>query len=105
MRASSSRPRSNIVPAGRAAFLDQACADNPVVRAEVTSLLAAHDTAADFIEAPAYEVAADLLADDRAGVAGRPHAGTLPRSATRSAAAAWASCISPTIPGCRGAWR
>ena len=35
-----------------------------MVRAEVTSLLAAHDTAADFIEAPAYEVAADLLADD-----------------------------------------
>ena len=51
-------------PSRRAAFLDQACADSPVVRAEVTSLLAAHDTAADFIEAPAYEVAADLLADD-----------------------------------------
>jgi Protein kinase domain len=48
----------------RAAFLDRACGDNPAVHAEVTSLLAAHDTAADFIEAPAYEVAADLLADD-----------------------------------------
>ena len=35
-----------------------------LTRAEVTSLLDAHDGAADFIEAPAYEVAADLLADD-----------------------------------------
>ena len=51
-------------PSQRAAFLDEACADNPAVRAEVTSLLDAHDSAADFIEAPAYEVAADLLADD-----------------------------------------
>ncbi|MEO8259858.1 MAG: serine/threonine-protein kinase [Acidobacteriota bacterium] len=51
-------------PGERDAFLDEACADNPAVRAEVTSLLAAHDTAADFIEAPAYEAAADLLADD-----------------------------------------
>jgi hypothetical protein len=48
----------------RAAFLEEACGDDPVVRAEVLSLLAAHDTAADFIEAPAYELAADLLADD-----------------------------------------
>jgi serine/threonine-protein kinase len=51
-------------PSQRAAFLDQACSDNPAVRAEVTSLLDAHDSATDFIEAPAYEVAADLLADD-----------------------------------------
>jgi serine/threonine protein kinase len=51
-------------PSQRAAFLDEACADSPAVRAEVTSLLDAHDSAADFIEAPAYEVAADLLADD-----------------------------------------
>ena len=51
-------------PGQRAAFLDEACGDNPAVRAEVTSLLDAHDGAADFIEAPVYEVAADLLADD-----------------------------------------
>lgn len=47
----------------RAAFLDETCAGSPSLRAEVASLLDAHDRAADFIEAPAYEVAAHLFAD------------------------------------------
>jgi serine/threonine protein kinase len=49
--------------AERQAFLDAACAGHPGLRAEVASLLAAHERTADFIEAPAFEAAAHLLAD------------------------------------------
>jgi hypothetical protein len=52
------RPREE-----RAAFLDVACAGRPALRAEVASLLGAHDTTSEFIEAPAAQVVADLLAD------------------------------------------
>jgi hypothetical protein len=52
------RPREE-----RAAFLDVACAGRPGLRAEVASLLDAHDTTSEFIEAPAAQVVADLLAD------------------------------------------
>ena len=45
----------------RSAFLDAACAGNLALHAEVTSLLAAHDRSADFIERPVFEAAADLL--------------------------------------------
>jgi hypothetical protein len=45
----------------RSAFLDEACAGNPRLRAEVASLLAAHDRSGDFIERPVFEAAADLL--------------------------------------------
>ena len=48
-------------PDGRAAFLHEACADDPPLQAEVTSLLANHEEAASFIEQPAYEGAAELL--------------------------------------------
>ena len=50
-------------PEARAALLDAACADDPLVRGEVASLLAAHERSADFIEQPAFEVGAELLAD------------------------------------------
>ena len=52
-------------PGERALFLDAECTGSPALRAEVESLLRAHDTAGDFIEAPAYEAAADLLVDER----------------------------------------
>lgn len=50
-------------PAERQAFVDEACAGNPRVRAEVVSLLAAHDRSTDFIERPVFEAAAELLVD------------------------------------------
>jgi serine/threonine-protein kinase len=53
-----------VEPAQRAAFLDQACGDDLELRAEVDSLLAAYHKAGDFIENPALEVAARLLAKD-----------------------------------------
>jgi eukaryotic-like serine/threonine-protein kinase len=51
-------------PRDRDAFLDEACAGRPSVRAEVVSLLDAHDRAGDFMEAPVFEAAAHLLVDD-----------------------------------------
>ena len=57
----------------RDAYLDAACAGNPALRAEVASLLAAHDGSPDFIERPVFETGADLLVDDRGGsLDGRP---------------------------------
>jgi predicted Ser/Thr protein kinase len=41
----------------RGAFLDAACAGQPALREEVESLLAAHEEASDFIEAPAADAA------------------------------------------------
>jgi non-specific serine/threonine protein kinase/serine/threonine-protein kinase len=46
--------------AERNAFLDAACAAEPELRAEVDSLLAAHDDTDDFIERPAAHRALDL---------------------------------------------
>jgi hypothetical protein len=48
----------------RDAYLDEACSGDPALRAEVASLLAAHDGSLDFIERPVFEAAADLLVDD-----------------------------------------
>ena len=50
-------------PADRAALLDRECADNPALRAEVESLLAAHEQASKFLEnPPGAAVAAETLA-------------------------------------------
>ncbi len=54
-------------PGQRAAFLDQACAGDESLRKEVDALIAAHDQAGSFIEAPAFAVAAEMLADDQGG--------------------------------------
>jgi eukaryotic-like serine/threonine-protein kinase len=51
---------------GRAVFLDHACAGDEALRREVESLLACRGEAESFIEAPALEVAARLLADEQA---------------------------------------
>lgn len=49
-------------PAERASFLANACAGDDELRREVESLLAAHERAEKFIEAPAMEVAAKAAA-------------------------------------------
>jgi serine/threonine-protein kinase len=49
----------------RAAFLDQACAGDAELRRAVESLIASDEQATAFIEAPALEVAAELLAHDQ----------------------------------------
>lgn len=51
-------------PARRSAFLDETCDGDSSLRAEVESLIAAHERPGSFLDAPAYEVAAAMLADD-----------------------------------------
>ena len=51
-------------PDERAAFLDRACAGDAALRNEVESLIASHQQAEGFIEAPALDVADELLAED-----------------------------------------
>ncbi|HEX8556667.1 MAG TPA: serine/threonine-protein kinase, partial [Pyrinomonadaceae bacterium] len=58
-------------PGERAALLDAACAGDAELRAEVESLLAAHERAGDFIEEHALEAAARAQARQLAGAAGR----------------------------------
>lgn len=48
----------------RAAFVDRSCAGDDVLRAEVESLIAVVSSAETFIELPAVEIAAGLLARD-----------------------------------------
>src|SRR6184192_3835577 len=54
-------------PEKRAAFLDQACHGDEGLCREVESLLASYARADNFIESPAFEVAPELLTNDRAG--------------------------------------
>lgn len=49
-------------PDRRAPFLDQACADSPSLRRQVESLLAYQQQAENFMELPALEVAAKIIA-------------------------------------------
>jgi serine/threonine protein kinase len=57
-------------PDRRSAFLQDACAGDEVLRREVESLIAAHEKAGSFADAPAYELAADFLQDDQPGLSG-----------------------------------
>lgn len=52
-------------PESRAAFLDEACAGDAELRGEVESLLKYESRANSFIEAPALEVAAEMMAEER----------------------------------------
>ncbi len=53
-------------PAERAALLNQACGDDEALRQEVESLLATDENNEDFLGAPAYELMAGVLADEKA---------------------------------------
>ena len=55
-------------PAERVALLDQACGDDEALRHEVESLLATDDNNEDFLAAPAYELMAGVLADEKAAL-------------------------------------
>ncbi len=51
-------------PQERAKFLDEACAGDDSLRQEVLSLIVSHERQGDFLDAPAYEIAAELLVDE-----------------------------------------
>src|SRR5205814_5378110 len=54
-------------PEERATFLDEACHGDEGLRREVESLLTSSERAENFIESPAFEVAPELVTNDRAG--------------------------------------
>ncbi|PYQ63947.1 MAG: hypothetical protein DMF53_08760 [Acidobacteria bacterium] len=60
----------------RRAFLDQACAGDPELRAQMEALRIADERAGSFLSTPAAEVAAELLAET-SGEAAHPVAGEL----------------------------
>jgi serine/threonine protein kinase/tetratricopeptide (TPR) repeat protein len=55
-------------PEERAEFLEQACRGDESLCREVRSLLTSHERTENFIELPAFEVAPELLASEKAGV-------------------------------------
>ena len=52
--------------AERAAFLDEACINDPELRRDVEALLASDEQSGGFIESPAIEIAPELVADELA---------------------------------------
>ncbi len=54
-------------PEERAAFLDEACHGDEGLRREVESLLTSYERSENFIELPAFEVAPELVTNDKAG--------------------------------------
>ncbi|HJQ68469.1 MAG TPA: SUMF1/EgtB/PvdO family nonheme iron enzyme [Blastocatellia bacterium] len=61
----------DLAPGQRASFLDSACDGDTLLRKEVESLLASHREAGSLLDSPAFEAAADLLADETVDLAGR----------------------------------
>ena len=58
-------------PAERATLLDDACDGDDFIRGEVESLLAADESNDDFLNAPAYEFAAGMLAEEESLLVGQ----------------------------------
>src|SRR6266496_388584 len=54
-------------PAERAAFLDEACHGDESLRRELGSLLTSYERSENFIELPAFQVAPELVTNDRTG--------------------------------------
>src|SRR5437899_1848355 len=55
-------------PSQRAAFVAESCAGDPALQEEIEDLLASHEESDSFIETPASDVAAELLAEGQAGL-------------------------------------
>jgi len=56
-------------PEERSAFLVEACEDDDLLRREVESLIATHEQAESFLEAPLSKIATELLITDQASLA------------------------------------
>ena len=52
-------------PEERSSFITQACSGDENLRSEVESLIASHEQSGSFIDQPAFEAAASLLANDK----------------------------------------
>ena len=53
-------------PEERGLFISRACSGDDELRSEVESLIASHEQSGDFIDQPAFEVAASLLVNEKA---------------------------------------
>src|SRR6478672_11930109 len=53
-------------PGERDVFLASACGDEADLRQEVESLIASHEKSGEFIDAPAYQAAAEIIVNSRA---------------------------------------
>lgn len=58
---------SKRAPEERTAFLDEACGNDKELHREVVSLITSYEQSTDFIEAPAFATAPELLAKDVIG--------------------------------------
>jgi serine/threonine protein kinase len=56
-------------PAHRSLFLDEACSGDTALRSEIEALIQSHEKQGQFIDAPAYELAADLIVKQPTGIA------------------------------------
>lgn len=56
-------------PDQRGGFLEHACSGDELLRSEVEALISSHEQAQDFIETPASDLAAELLAKGHTGLA------------------------------------
>jgi eukaryotic-like serine/threonine-protein kinase len=54
----------NLSPNERDSYLENACDGNPSLRSAVESLIKSHDETGNFVDAPVYEAAAQMLARD-----------------------------------------
>src|ERR1044072_8010488 len=52
-------------PEERGLFISQACSGDEELRSEVESLIASHEESGSFIDKPAFEAAASLLASEK----------------------------------------
>ena len=52
----------------REAFLDEACAGDMVLRSEVEALISSDEEAGSFIETPAFELAAEMMAGEQSKI-------------------------------------
>ncbi|HJT68118.1 MAG TPA: protein kinase [Pyrinomonadaceae bacterium] len=55
----------NYRPEERGLFISQACSGDDTLRSEVESLIASHERSGEFIDQPAFQLAAPLLVDER----------------------------------------
>ena len=55
-------------PSQRSAFVAESCGGDPALQKEIEDLLASHEESDSFIETPASDVAAELLAEGQAGL-------------------------------------
>src|ERR1043166_8165588 len=55
-------------PSDRSKFLDDACDVDKSLRRDVDSLLAAHEKTGEFIDAPAYQAAAEMIVNEKSGL-------------------------------------